>query len=63
MTVFSPEFAQLLRRVVRRSFPFAVLFVVLSGVLLVWSIVHHNGRLRRGEIVERPRRTRIAPLP
>lgn len=61
--MFSPEFSQLFRRVARRSFPFAVLFVVVSGVLLVWSIARHSGRLRRGEIVERPRRTRIAPLP
>jgi len=63
MTVFSPEFSQLLRRMARRSFPFAALFALVAVGLLTWSVVRHSARMRRGEISERPRRTRIAPLP
>ncbi|MBU6202159.1 MAG: hypothetical protein KJS90_09230 [Acidobacteria bacterium] len=63
MTVFAPEFSSLLRRLARRSFPFAVFVVVLSTGLLVWSVLRHRSRLRRGEVSVRPGRTRIAPLP
>lgn len=63
MTVFTPEFSRLLRRFARRSAPFAVLVTGLFAGALVWSVLRHRSRLRRGEVSERPGRTRIAPLP
>lgn len=63
MSVFTPEFSSLLRRLARRSIPFAVLSVVLVLGALAWSVLRHRSRLRRGEVKERPGRTRIAPLP
>ena len=63
MSVFTPEFSSLLRRLARRSLPFAILAGTLVLAAFAWSVLRHRSRLRRGEIIERPRRTRIAPLP
>lgn len=63
MSVFTPEFSHLLRRLARRSLPFAAAAFVFWAGVLIWSVLRHRSRLRRGEVSERPGRTRIAPLP
>jgi len=63
MSVFTPEFSGLLRRLARRSIPFAVLSAVLVFGALTWSVLRHRSRLRCGKVKERPGRARIAPLP
>lgn len=65
MSVFTPEFSTLLRRVVRLAAPLAALGVlaVLGG--LVALTLRHRSRERRGLVTtSRARtRTRIAPIP
>ena len=65
MAMFSSECFLHLRRFARRSFPFAVLAIVLASGMLLWSVVRHRSRVQRGEVLSPPgrTRTRIAPLP
>ena len=65
MSLCSSECFIQLRRLARRSLPFAVLAIVLASGMLLWSVVRHRSRVQRGEVLSQPgrTRTRIAPLP
>lgn len=65
MTMFSSACCMQLRRLARRSLPFAVLAVVIASGMLLWSVLRYRSREQRGEVLSPPgrTRTRIAPLP